>query len=151
MGENKPLTTLVYTILTTLFITQCCKSITLPSSKLPECLCQGWKNRLALTYYSKQMKRSSGERNTGPDWRRFLSLWIVNSKSAAHPVLPRWLSGKEHACQCRRRRRRGFNPWIRKIPWRRKWQPLQHSCLGKPMDREPGGLQSTGSQRVRHD
>ena len=29
-------------------------------------------------------------------------------------------SGKESACQCRRLR---FDPWIRKIPWRRKWQP----------------------------
>ena len=27
---------------------------------------------------------------------------------------------KETACQCRRR---GFNPWIGKFPWRRKWQP----------------------------
>ena len=25
--------------------------------------------------------------------------------------------------QCRRRRRCGFDPWVRKIPWRRKWQP----------------------------
>ena len=31
-----------------------------------------------------------------------------------------WLSGKESACQWRRR---GFDPWVRKIPWRRKWQP----------------------------
>ena len=30
---------------------------------------------------------------------------------------------KESACQCRRHRRYGFNPWVRKIPWRRKWQP----------------------------
>ena len=36
---------------------------------------------------------------------------------------PRWLSGKESACQCRRCRRRGFDPWVVKIPWRRKWQP----------------------------
>ena len=28
---------------------------------------------------------------------------------------------------------------------------LQYSCLGNPMDKKPGGLQSTGSQRVRHD
>ena len=34
--------------------------------------------------------------------------------------LPRWLSGKESACQCRRCR---FNPWVGEIPWRRKWQP----------------------------
>ena len=29
--------------------------------------------------------------------------------------------------------------------------PLQYSCLENPMDEEPGGLQSIGSQRVRHD
>ena len=34
--------------------------------------------------------------------------------------LPRWLSGKESACQCRRH---VFNLWVGKIPWRRKWQP----------------------------
>ena len=27
--------------------------------------------------------------------------------------LPRWISGKEPTCQCRRRR---FNPWVGKIP-----------------------------------
>ena len=42
----------------------------------------------------------------------------------AHPSgLPRWLSGKESTCQCRRYRKCGFNPWVWKIPWRRKWQP----------------------------
>jgi len=25
--------------------------------------------------------------------------------------------------QCRRHRKYGFNPWVGKIPWRRKWQP----------------------------
>ena len=34
-----------------------------------------------------------------------------------------WLSGKESACQCERNKRHGFNPWVGKIPWRRKWQP----------------------------
>ena len=37
--------------------------------------------------------------------------------------LPRWLSGKESACQCRRWKRPGFDPWVGKIPWRRKWHP----------------------------
>ena len=32
-------------------------------------------------------------------------------------------NGKEPACQCRRHKRHGFNPWLGKIPWRRKWQP----------------------------
>ena len=35
-------------------------------------------------------------------------------------MLPQLFSGKESACQCRRH---GFNPWIGKIPWRRKWHP----------------------------
>ena len=37
--------------------------------------------------------------------------------------LPRWLSSKESACQWRRGRRCGFDPWVRKTPWRREWQP----------------------------
>ena len=32
-------------------------------------------------------------------------------------------SGKESACQCRRHKRCRFNPWVRKISCRRKWQP----------------------------
>ena len=36
---------------------------------------------------------------------------------------PGGTSGKEPACQCRRHKRHGFNPWVRKISWRRKWQP----------------------------
>ena len=27
--------------------------------------------------------------------------------------------GKESTCQCRQ----GFDPWVRKIPWRREWLP----------------------------
>ena len=37
-------------------------------------------------------------------------------------VLPRWHSGKEPTCQCRRHRRCRFNPWDGKITWSRKWQ-----------------------------
>ena len=32
-------------------------------------------------------------------------------------------SGKLPACRCRRRKRSGFYPWVRKIPWSRAWQP----------------------------
>ena len=37
--------------------------------------------------------------------------------------LPRWLSGKDSAGQCRRHKRPGFDPWVGQIPWRRAWQP----------------------------
>ena len=29
----------------------------------------------------------------------------------------------------------GFNPWVQKIPWKRKWQPTPVLCLGNPADR----------------
>ena len=35
-------------------------------------------------------------------------------------VLPWKHGGKESICQCRRCK---FSPWVRKIPWRRRWQP----------------------------
>ena len=47
---------------------------------------------------------------------------------AEHSFLFRWLSGKKSACQCRRHR---FNPWSRKIHWRRKWLPTPVFLPGK--------------------
>ena len=32
-------------------------------------------------------------------------------------------SGKESTCQCSRCKRCEFDPWVGKIPWRRKWLP----------------------------
>ena len=58
-------------------------------------------------------------------------------------------SSKEHTCQCRGHKRSGFYPWIRKILWRRAWQPtpvfLPEESNGQE---EPGGLQSMGLQRI---
>ena len=36
-----------------------------------------------------------------------------------HMGFPSGASGKAPACQCRRQKRCRFNPWVRKIPWRR--------------------------------
>ena len=47
------------------------------------------------------------------------------------------LCGKESAFQCRKR---GFDPCVGKIPWRRKWQPTPVFLTGKS-HRQPGGLQ----------
>ena len=35
----------------------------------------------------------------------------------------------------RRWKRCGFNPWVRKLPWRRHGNPLQYSCLENRTDR----------------
>ena len=48
---------------------------------------------------------------------------------------PGGASGKEPTCQCMKCKRCRFSPWVRKIPWRRAWQPFQYSCLENPVDR----------------
>ena len=49
-------------------------------------------------------------------------------------------------------RRHGFDPWVGKILWRRKWLPLQYSCLENPVDRGTWqAIQSTEAQRVQQD
>ena len=53
--------------------------------------------------------------------------------------------------QCKRQRRQEFDSWVRKIPWRKARQPtpgfLSRESHGQ---RSLGGLQSMGSQTVRH-
>ena len=62
---------------------------------------------------------------------------------------PGGASGKEPTCQCRRRNRHKFNPWVRKIPWKRKWQPTPVFLPGESHEQtKPGRLQSIGLQRV---
>ena len=54
-------------------------------------------------------------------------------------VNPSGASGKESACQSRRCKSRGFNPW------RRKRQPTLAWEI--PWTEKPGGLQSVGLQK----
>ena len=72
-----------------------------------------------------------------------------------HSILrgfPGSTSGKESAQQCRRHKGHSFNPCIRKIPWRRAWQPTPVFMPGESLwTEEPGGLWSIGSPRAGHD
>ena len=63
------------------------------------------------------------------------------------PGLPWWLSGKESTCQCNRHK---FNPWLGPLA---KDMATHSSILPWeiPWTKEPGGLQSMQSKRVRHD
>ena len=41
-----------------------------------------------------------------------------------------------------------FDPWVGKIPWRRKWQTYSSILAWEiPWAEEPGGLQSVGPQK----
>ena len=56
---------------------------------------------------------------------------------------PGGASGKEPACQCWRHKKHGFDPWVRKIPWRRAWQPTLVFLPGESHgQRSLNGLQS---------
>ena len=51
------------------------------------------------------------------------------------------LVGKEPTYQCWRHKRLRFHPWVRKIPWRRAWQPTPVFLPGEsPWTKKPGGL-----------
>ena len=64
---------------------------------------------------------------------------------------PGGASGEEPSCQ-RRRYKSRYDPWIRKIPQRRIWQPTTVFLPGEsPWTEEPGRLKSTGSRRAGHD
>ena len=59
---------------------------------------------------------------------------------------------KEPACQCKRYKRCGFDPWFGKLSWRRVWQPTPVFLPWRiPWTEEPDRLQSTGLQRIGHD
>ena len=59
----------------------------------------------------------------------------VNQASKELGVLPKVIDGSavKHwpVVQETRHRRPGFDPWVRKIPWRRKWQPTPVFLLGE--------------------
>ena len=71
--------------------------------------------------------------------------------------LPRKLSGKESAYQCKRCRRCRFDPWVGKIPWGRKWQPTTVFLPGESHGQRSlegyspwGHKESMGSQWATH-
>ena len=47
----------------------------------------------------------------------------VNPKPTFRSSFTHGSAGEESPCHCRRYRRRGLDPSVRKIPWRSKWQP----------------------------
>jgi len=59
--------------------------------------------------------------------------------------LPRWCSGKESACQCRRHKGRGFDPWVGKIHWEEEMATVS-SILAWRIPRT-----EEHAERVRHN
>ena len=57
----------------------------------------------------------------------FLIIEALHTSFWASPVAQQW----RICLQYKRHRRFGFNPWVRKIPWRRAWQPIPVFLPGK--------------------
>ena len=72
-------------------------------------------------------ERAAFSYSKGPSWSRdqthvsctvgFFTLWATREAPST--------------CQCRRCQRLSFDSWVRKIPWRRKWQPIPVFQLGE--------------------
>ena len=62
-----------------------------------------------------------------------------------HCELPRWLSGKESACQAGDM---GSIPGLGRSPGEGNGNPLQYSCLGNPWTEDPGRIQSIALQEL---
>ena len=92
--------------------------------------------------------------NSGSWWwtGRPVVLWSMGSQRVGHDWVTElnwWLGGKVSTCQCRRH---GCNLWVRKIPWRRKWQFSLVFLPGKSYGQKSLAYCSPwGGKRVRHD
>ena len=83
----------------------------------------------------------------GDGSRKVETIQGLCSIEGLYPSYPSASVVKESTC---RGRRCGFDPWIKKIPWRRKWH-LTPVFLPVPWTEEPDGLYSLGSQIVGQD
>ena len=62
---------------------------------------------------------------------------------------PHGTGDKESTCQCRRIKRRSFNPWVGRSPGGGHGNPLQYSCLENPMDRGAWWATVHGVAKIR--
>ena len=84
-------------------------------------------------------------------WLSHQTLCIFLRQQPCILGFPGGTSGKELTGQGRRHKRHGFDTWVGKIPWRGVWKPTPIFLSGESHGQKPGGLQSTGSQRVIQD
>ena len=64
-------------------------------------------------------------------WATREHVWNVSIYTLVFLIFPGGVSGKEPTCQCRRHKKCGFNPWVRKISWRRAQQPTPAFLSGE--------------------
>ena len=83
----------------------------LPDEAVPSLLCSGHVS--GLEAFCSEFSPFHGGSGS-------ISKWIRMRKVA----LPRWHQWQRTHCQCRAPKRCRFDPWVRKIPWKRAQQTL---------------------------
>ena len=69
---------------------------------------------------------------------------------------PSGTNGKNSTRPCRRHKKLGFDPWVGKVPWRRKWQPAPVFLHGKfhgqrsPVGSSPWGNKESNTTEHTH-
>ena len=106
------------------------QDLSFPNQGLNPCPLQ-WKCRVCTTGLPGKFPSSSSDRASS----------VVSG-------LPRGLSGKESACQCKRLR---FGPWVGKSPWERKWQSAPGFLPEKFHGQRSLVGYSPWGRRVRHE
>ena len=85
------------------------------------------KTRYRAFSKSAELMIESHKRSSCLEWLSTTKLEVFTCKLG----FPGGARGKQSAYQCRRCKRHGLDPWVRKIPWRRKWQPTLVFLPGK--------------------
>ena len=94
---------------------------------------EGKISKIQLASFAQEEKEE-GRSNLDVSWEVSFTLRLL---STVNPLngFPGGARGKQSTCQCSRLNRHRFNPWVRKIPCRRKWQPtpvfLPGECYGQ--------------------
>ena len=104
---------------------------------------------IALTSSSRRLQIDQCYSSREGEWT-----WKSNAQSSIF-LMPTGLQAsgsadKESTCQCRRLRRYEFDPWVRKIPWRRKWQPTPIFLPGKSHGQRSLASYTPWGHKARH-
>ena len=111
-----------------------------------------WKIKNSTTVWSSNSTPGYlSNKNENTNLKRCMNLFIcVYVYICVYYGISWWLGGKESTCQYRRRE---FNLWSRKIPWRWKWPPTPVFLPWKIAWTESSlaGYSTQGHKRVRHN
>ena len=121
-----------------------------PSTHTPLCFCpERTSHSLNALWFGDKpqssVAKSRGWSDSSNNWQPLALLWVTRWAgpfcTSTQLILttlkgfPGGASGKEHACQCSRCKRRRFSPGLGRSPGEGNGYPLQYSYLEKPMDR----------------